>query len=233
MWTLPNDQMICRTTKKIKAGEELTFSYAPIPFGLKNREFRQKFLKDQHDLICICDFCKVETEDKNHVAAFEAFEKEELELKRLTNANEGLKEPNFKDRIDYEAIFQNAMKQIQCYKNIYNLGKKNNASWNYLYQNVLLKGVDVGVSPIQYAVAMLPLKQILALLKGDGSHILEEVEKLLKTAKTMDDAIGVTNEECFMWQYRKNTFESILSPFTKTYDAVVAAFPSLGSNLSN
>ena len=230
MWTLPNDQMICRTTKKIKAGEELTFSYAPIPFGLKNREFRQKFLKDQHDLICICDFCKVETEDKNDVAAFEAFEKEELELKRLTNANEGLKGPNVKDCIDYEAIFQNAMKQIQCYKNIYNLGKKNNACWNYLYENVLLKGVELGLSTIQSAYSS---KQMLALLTGDGFHFLEEVEKLLKTAKTMDDAIGVTNEECFMWQYRKNTFESILSPFTKTYDAVVAAFPSLGSNLSN
>ena len=108
MWHLPNNQMICRATKKIKAGEELTYCYAPIPFGLKKREFRQKFIKERLNMICICDFCKVEVEDKNDIASFEAFEKEELELKRLTNENEGLKGPNVFNR-DYEAICQNAM----------------------------------------------------------------------------------------------------------------------------
>ena len=50
MWKLPNDQLIWRTTKKIKAGEELTYCYASIPFGLKNRAFRQKFIKGEiHD----------------------------------------------------------------------------------------------------------------------------------------------------------------------------------------
>jgi hypothetical protein len=163
MWKLPNDQMIWRTTKKIKSGEELTYCYASIPFGLKNRAFRQKFIKESLNIICICDFCKVETEDKNDIVAFEAFEKEELELKKLTDEKEGLKEPSIEDLNDYEAICQNTMKQIQCYKNIYNLGKKNNVSWNYLYENVLLKGVDVGISPIKSAFSS---KQMPALFSG-------------------------------------------------------------------
>ena len=49
------------------------------------------------------------------------------------------------------------MKQIQCYKIIYNLGKKNNVSWNYLYENVLLKGVEVGLSTIKSAYERLTL----------------------------------------------------------------------------
>ena len=223
MWKLPNDQMIWRTTKKIKAGEELTYCYARIPFGLKKREFRQKFIKEWLNMICVCDFCKIEVEDKNDVAAFEAFEKEELELKKLTDEKEGLKEPSIEDLNDYEAICQNTMKQIQCYKNIYNLGKKNNVSWNYLYQNVLLKGVEVGFSTIRSALLS---KQFTALLKQDGVHVYEEVEKLLKTAKTMDDALGVTNQERFAWQNSQDRFKKINSFFDETYDALVAAFPS-------
>jgi len=224
MWQLPNEQMICRAIKKIKAGEELTFSYAPtIPFGLKNREFRQKFIKERLNMICICDFCKVETEDENETAVFEAFEKQELELKRLTDEKEGLKEPSLECLNDYEAICQNAMKQIQCYKNIYHLGKKNSASWNYLYQNVLLKGVDVGLSPIQSAFSS---KQTSALwtgfITGDGVQF-KEVELLLRAAKTMDDALGVTNEERSQFQKREDIFKLILSHFTETLEA---AFPS-------
>ena len=199
MWHLPNDQIFCRATKKIKAGEELTYSYSSIiPFCLKNREFRQKYIQNHLDIICICDFCKVEVEDQNAIAAFEAFEKEELELKKLTDENEGLKGPTVEDLNDYEAICQNTMKQIQCYKNIYNLGKKNNVSWNYLYQNVLLKGVELGLSTIQSALISSSKKML---------SLLQEVEKLLKTAKTMDDALGVTDEERFLWQDNKDKYE--------------------------
>jgi len=223
--------MIWRTTKKIKAGEELTFSYTDsIPFGLKKREFRQKFIKERLNMICVCDFCKVEMEDSDDVAAFEAFEKEELEMKKLTDEKEGLKEPTLECLNDFEAICQNTMKQIQCYKNIYNLGKKNNVPWNYLYEVVLLKGMKVGLSTIQSAYSS---KQMLALLTGDGFNFLEELEKLLKTAKTMDNALGVTDEERFLWKDIKDGWEKLLSPYTKILDAVVAAFPSLGSNLSN
>ena len=223
MWKLPNDQVIWRTTKKIKAGDELTYCYASIPFGLKKREFRQKFIKERLNMICICDFCKIEVEDENDIASFEAFEKEEMELKKLTDENEGLKGPTLECLNDYEAICQNTIKQIQCYKNIYNLGKKNNLSWNYLYEDVLLKGVKVGLSTIQSAHSS---KQVLALLTEDGVHLYEEVEKLLKTAKTMDDALGVANEERFVWQVNQDRFEIIKSFYDKMLKAVSSAIPS-------
>ena len=223
MWKLPNDKMIWRTTKKIKAGEELTYCYASIPFGLKKREFRQKFIKEMLNMICICDFCKIEVEDKNDIASFEAFEKEELELKKLTDEKEGLKEPSIECLNDYEAICQNTMNQIQCYKNIYNLGKKNNLSWNYLYQNVLLKGVEVGLSIF---LSTHSSNQMLALLTEYGVHMCEEVEKLLKTAKTLDDVLGVTDEERFLWKHSQDRFEILMSPLTETLDALKAAFPT-------
>ena len=162
-------------------------------------------------------------EDSDDIALFEAFEKEDLELKKLTDEKEGLKEPSIEDLNDYEAICQNTMKQIQCYKNIYNLGKKNNVSWNYLYQNVLLKGVEVGFSTIRSALLS---KQFTAFLKEDGVHVYEEVEKLLKTAKTMDDALGVTNQERFAWQDSQDRFKKISSFFDKMLEAVSSAFPS-------
>ena len=162
-------------------------------------------------------------EDSDDIALFEAFEKEDLELKKLTDEKEGLKEPSIEDLNNYEAICQNTMKQIQCYKNIYNLGKKNNVSWNYLYENVLLKGVDVGLSPIRSAFSS---KQMPALLTGNGVHLYEEVEKLLKTAKTMDDALGVTNEERFAWQNSQDRFKIINSFFDEMLEALSSAFPS-------
>ena len=215
MWKLPNDQpVIWRTTKKIKAGEELTYCYAPIPFGLKKREFRQKFIKEMLNMICICDFCKIEVEDKNDITSFEAFEKEELELKRLTDENKGLKGPSIEDLNDYEAICQNTMKQIQCYKNIYNLGKKNNVSWNYLYQHTLLKGIDVAMPTIFSA---LNKKQSIAFLKEHGFKLLEEVVKLFKTAETMDDALGVTDEERFMCSDRLGAHNMVIGMLNKSY----------------
>ena len=222
MWKLSNYQMLCRATRKIKAGEELTFPYdSIIPFGLKNREFRQKYINDEHDMICFCDFCKVETEDKNDIEAFKAFEKEELELKRLTDENEGLKGPSIEDLNDYEAICQNTMKQTHCYKNIYNLGKKNNVSWNYLYRNVIFEG---GISTIWSAWNMaVSSQQFHAFFQGNGVHLLTEVEKLLKAAKAMDDALGVTDEERFLWQDSQDQFERIMSTINK--------IPSMGSNI--
>ena len=225
MWKLPNNnyQMFCRATRKIKAGEELTFPYASIiPFGLKNREFRQKYLNDEHEIICFCDFCKAEVEDKNDIEAFKAFEKEELELKRLTDENKGLKGPSVEDLNDYEAICQNTMKQIHCVKNIYNLGKKNNNSWNYLYRNVIFEG---GITTIMSAWNMaVNSQQFLAFFQGNGVHLLTEVEKLLKAAKAMDDALGVTDEERFLWQESQAQYERIMSTINKI-------IPSMGSNI--
>jgi len=218
-----NDQIICRATRKIKAGEELTFSYASIPFGLKNREFRQKFIKDNMNMICICDFCKVEPEDKDDIAAFEAFEKEEELLKMLIEESVGFKGPTVEDLNDFDKICQNTMDQIQCYKNIYNLGKKKHVCWNYLYEYVLLKGVEVPISTIRSAFSS---KQILAFLKADGFHLLEEVEKLFKAAKAMDDSLGATKEERSIWQALHDAFERMTSTINKMYMALVAANPS-------
>jgi len=226
MWKLPDYgyQMFCRATRKIKAGEELTFSYTSIiPFGLKNREFRQKYINDEHDMICSCDFCKAEVEDKNDIEAFEAFEKEELELKRLTDENEGLKVPSkneglkvpsIEDLNDYEAICQNTMKQIRCYKNIYNLGKKNNIAWNYLYRNVIFAG---GISTIMSAYNMaVSSQQFDAFFRGNGVDLLAEVDQLLKAGKAMDDALGVTDEERFMWQGTQDQFKKMMSAIQKS-----------------
>ena len=223
LWQLPNEGLIFRATRKIKASEELTVSYTDyIPFGLKNREFRQKFLKDEHNLICICDFCQVEIENKNDI---EAFEKEELELKRLTDENKGLKGPSIEDLNDYEAICQNTMKQILCYKNIYNLGKKNNVSWNYLYQKVIFEGGFLIFSRCWKLTVS--SEQFLAFLQGNGAHLLREAEKLLLAAKAMDDALGVTDEERLSWQVSQAVFERILSTINKMH----AAVSSMGSNI--
>ena len=226
LWRLPNDQKICRATRKIKAGEELTYGYTFIISWFEKQKLNRKFRqKDKHDVICPCEFCQVEIKDTNYIEAFEALEKEELELKRLTDENEGLKGPSIDDLNDYEAICQNTMKQIHCYKNIYNLGKKNNVSWNYLYQNVIFAG---GISTFWSAWDLtVSSEQFLAFLQGNGDHLLKEVEKLLNAAKGMDDALGATNEERFMWQDNQDQFERILSAIKKMH----AAVSSMGSNI--
>ena len=137
-----------------------------------------------------------------------------MELKKLIDENEGLKGPTLQCLNDYEAICQNTMKQIQCYKNIYNLGKKNNVSWNYLYQHTLLKGIDVAMPTIFSA---LNKKQSIAFLKEHGFKLLEEVVKLFKTAETMDDALGVTDEERFMCSDKLGAHNMVIGMLNKSY----------------
>ena len=113
------------------------------------------------------------------------------------------------------------MKQVNCYKKIYNIGKKNNNTWNYLYRNVILEG---GISTILSAWNMaVNSQQFLAFFQGSGVYLLTEVEKLLKAAKAMDDALGVTDEERFLWQESQDQFERIMSAINK--------IPSMGPKI--
>ena len=168
-------------------------------------------------MICICDFCQVETEDKDDIAAFEAFEKEEELLKMLIEESVGFKGPTVEDLNDFDKICQNTMDQIQCYKNIYNLGKKKHVCWNYLYEYVLLKGVEVPISTIRSAFSS---KQILAFLKADGFHLLEEVEKYTKSKNINNINLTVHQEflDTTEYFYIKNGYKRNHNYSTKLYD---------------
>ena len=74
-----------RAIAKIKAGEELTFSYSVENLSMKNRETRQNVIKNELGFICVCDFCKFGQENQEIISEFQKLKQE---LKRLQNLHD-------------------------------------------------------------------------------------------------------------------------------------------------
>ena len=99
-----------RTIANIKAGEEITYSYDEEKLSMKNRETRQKFLWEEKNFFCICNFCKYGKEDQEVITAFRKLSEE---LKNLGESSADM------------------MKRVKCIKDMYNLAKNNRTSWNF------------------------------------------------------------------------------------------------------
>ena len=82
------------------------------------------------------------------------------------------------------------MKEVKCYKDMYNLAKNNKTSWNfslaYLYEFILLEGIEVAINGYTHEVIF------------NGSRKEEfkkECENFSNAAKSIDDMLKTTEEE--------------------------------------
>jgi len=113
-----------RAISDIKSGQEITISYGNGDgelFGMKNKESRQKFLKTL-GFICNCDLCKQQGGDGQTIQ-FKIDELIEEAEKLKQDQDRAKKEPNA------SMMFQlyppeKCRKQIDCYKQLYKLGKE-------------------------------------------------------------------------------------------------------------
>ena len=123
-------EFFIRTITKIKTGEEISFCSGADNFFMKNVQTRQKFLKENYNFICVCNHCK---DGKEDIEAFEAFEKFNKDAKRLRARRVDEQRPMYQ-----KEIFPFVKKEIQCYKDMYNLGKKKKSAVTLLYHGVYL-----------------------------------------------------------------------------------------------
>ena len=123
-------EIFVRSITKIKAGEEINICYDEGYCIMKNRQTRQKYLKEIKNFICACNYCKDGNED---IEATEAFEKLSEDEERFTAMTTKLAKSN-----NQTEIIPFVKKAICCYKDMYNLGKKKKIAVSFLYQGVCL-----------------------------------------------------------------------------------------------
>jgi len=171
-----NSKFFVRTIAKIKAGEELTYSYQQENLAMKNRETRQKIIREEMNFVCVCDFCKSGQENQEVITAFQKLS-EELKPNGVPAV------PDF-------------MKKVKCYKDMYNLARNNKTSWNfslaYLYEHILLKGFEFAIAGYAHEV----------IVNGNREEeFKKECEKFSNAAKSIDDMLKTTEEERKKWQW--------------------------------
>merc|ERR1719273_2673400 len=123
-------EIFVRTIKKIKAGEEINFCYLESACIMREKQVRQKYLKDCANIICACNFCK---DGKEDIEAFQAFEKFNQDAKGFKARLMEM----VNNRQDPTEIIPFLKKEIQCLKNMYKLGKKKKAAVSLLYKTIL------------------------------------------------------------------------------------------------
>ena len=133
-------ELFVRTITKIKTGEEINLCIGADHCIIKNMQARQKLLKEGYNFICACNYCKDGKEDIA-IESFEAFEKFSEDAKRLHARstylwfNDAQTNPDPKYTRE---IIPFVKKEIQCYKDMYNLGKKKKSAVPLLYNGVYL-----------------------------------------------------------------------------------------------
>ena len=201
-----------RTIAKIKAGEELTFSYSHETLSMKNRETRQNITKEELSFVCVCNFCKFGQENQEVIAEFQKLNQDvqkaqsSKERPKLTEIDTISRlAPDMWDSMkksaknQKETIIPDLKKEVKCYKDMFNLGKNNKTSWNfswsYLYAYILLEGFEV---------ALLGLKS--ALKEEDKEEFKKECEQFSQAAKNIDEMLKTTVVERRKWQHLQTIF---------------------------
>ena len=115
----------------IKSGEEITWCYDKVNCIMKKREIRQKSIKENCNFICACNQCK---DGKEDIEALEAFEKLHEDAKQFKSTHEQM----LMNHRSPAEIIPFLKKEIFCYKEMYNLGKKKKAAVSFLYIGVYL-----------------------------------------------------------------------------------------------
>ena len=121
-------------------------------------------------------------------------------LPRFLGMLEALKNDARQQNQTTEIQDRTMMKEIKCYKDMFNLAKNNKTSWNfswgYLYENILLKGFEVAV-----------LGYLLSLKKEDEEQFKRECNQFSQYAKNIDQMLNTTVEERRLWQSMQDIFE--------------------------
>ena len=181
-----------RAISNIKAGQEIVVNYNigndPF-FGFRNREHRQKILFEGWFFVCSCDLCENDI-DAN---AYEKWikEAEKLTVDRLTAHKAG------RSRGHLYYSLENNLKEVNCYKQLYKVGKSQKIQPMSLYK-VLDRGFFTALIGYQlYKTAD---------LKIDARNFAKAVEKFGKILG--DDIVfgGKPNYEYYK-QFYKNSID--------------------------
>ena len=116
-----NDLGQIRAISNIKSGQEINLNYKTDPFsGFKNRKYRQKSLFDGFLFVCSCDLCEGDVDIDGN--AYEKYiqEAEKLIIDRKSAFDAGRSLGHL-----YYSI-EDSRKEINCYKQMYKIGKTQN-----------------------------------------------------------------------------------------------------------
>jgi hypothetical protein len=116
-----NDLFQVRAISKIKSGQEINLNYKTDPFsGFKNRKYRQRSLFDGFLFVCSCDLCEgdVDIDGNAYEKYIQDAEKLIIDRKSALDAGRSL------GHLYYS--IENGRKEINCYKQMYKIGKTQN-----------------------------------------------------------------------------------------------------------
>ena len=120
-----------RAVSTIKAGAEITIHYNK-KIAMKNYKTRQEFLKNIGGFICDCELCQ---QEKIGIGAeekiYEAFQNLEAQVEKVKTNMEGESLKNV------SKMYENRIKLISCFKQMYKLAKDKKAPRNFILYIVL------------------------------------------------------------------------------------------------
>ena len=186
------EYFLVRAIRDIKVGEEITNAYKWQGIIMKGREERQKFARDCMNFICMCELCLVE-DTKKDAEIFNGFQKLKKDAQDLNWRCQ------WRRFMDY-SITKDVSKEVTCYKKMYIIAKKQNVSLNYLYREVLLKGLAASIKGCENAKS-----------QKDKEKFKKDFKKFSEDAKSIDDLLGVTKEERWAWQSFQEPYEKFLT----------------------
>ena len=133
-WNEKYETRDIRAVSKIKAGEEITVRYGTSNLEMKKIEIRQEHLLTGWKFNCCCPLC--EEEAKNcHDEKYEKFESLKQEAEAL------LRQSNNPLQFGLE----NIRREVQCYKEMYELANKKQASILFILSDIIKEGFNAAV----------------------------------------------------------------------------------------
>jgi len=211
-----------RAISDIKPGQEVTISYRPDPmFSMKNKESRQKILKPM-GFICNCDLCKNQS-DVGHTRGNREIQ---FKIDELIEEAEKLQQERSVAFIEQETpakMFQlyppeKCRKEVNCYKQLYKLGKAVKVHPSCLYE---LVGLGFQAATNEYQICWFNQNPKLSgkvqtefVIPDFFKEFEAECVNFAKTAEAFGKLLGAENVNPENWRrihrnYRRYFFEEL------------------------
>ena len=133
-WNEKYETRDIRAVSKIKAGEEITIRYGSSHIEMKNLLTRQEYLSMLWKFDCNCPLCEEETENCQD-EKYEKFESLKQEAEALYQQSSH----------PFHFGVENMRREVQIYKEMYNLAKEKRASRMFILSSILTEGFNAAV----------------------------------------------------------------------------------------
>ena len=183
-----NNQYQVRAIGNIKAGEEINIDYNEDKFsGFRNRKHRQMSLWSKWFFECSCDLCDNDVDIDANSYETQIQDAEKLAMDRQL-ALELLQKGEKFEAACFLYSLENCRKEVNCYKQMYNVGKSQNIQSYFLFTLLDKAAFDTAMFGYQ--------------LYGDA-NLKMEAENFAKAAEKFGKFVGhavVTRGEPNYWQ---------------------------------